>query len=250
MSANADAKGGNVALHLRNRLSMASALTGTGLNDDATCTSASRMAAPDVSNGRGIDADAVDEKVSDAVELVRRRSSPESSLFGVRDLEGRVPGVFEGSSAIFGYVSLCCGAGVILPVALMVPLALSRTEKGSAAYITLLTTAGVMFAAALVYFIYSMRLVLTQGLPCNLPTPPPVTSALSSDQRPVHVRVRRVYVIANMTSGTGLSARMVDEVVRPRCAQADVHVTVLPTRYAGHARVGETCWTQGSWRYA
>ena len=152
----------------------------------------------------------------------------------------RVAGLCDGACSFLGYCTVVFFAGVFVPICLLLPIALVPIAFGDAPsgprFVALVAVAGALLLLALIYCCVTFRTLLSRGLPCNLPPAPPFCSSLSGAQQPVVVRPRRVYVVANLTSGTLLGAAILRDVVQPMCAEKGVETIVLATKYGGHAR--------------
>lgn len=169
---------------------------------------------------------------------LKGQQEPSSDLgWSKHELQGRTPSLCEGSSAFWCYFTSCCGLGILFPTCILIPLAFTLSTSSSTLRTVLLSVAGGLIGCAIFYFLFSIRAVLQSGLPCTLPRAPPLCSSFIASGPACQQAVRRLYIVANMTAGTGLGSRIVNDVVLPMCKAASVEAIVLPTKYAGHAMV-------------
>jgi diacylglycerol kinase family enzyme len=163
--------------------------------------------------------------------------APLDPLFIKRDHSALVPAPCEGACVFNTYVIVF---GLIGTVAAATLLGVHQTHH----FVDDLSSSGgiagtVVLAAVLGLSVLRICAALSPAiigtLPCTAPAPPPRESVFTRPPLPP-VSVRRAYVIVNTTSGTGLGARILSEVVTPAFAAAGAELTVLRTQYAGHAR--------------
>ena len=122
---------------------------------------------------------------------------------------GQRPTPCGGAGDFVGRIFLCCGAGVGLPLLLMLLGYVPRLG-------------GALLAAAVAYFLYSLRATFKGGVCCK-PAAPPKASPFVQHAGET-VAVKKVVLIYNPHGGYGRSSRLLKEEVMPEWAGLEVEV--------------------------
>lgn len=136
-----------------------------------------------------------------------------------QDLSSRVPSICANTLPFFTLI-FTIAAFVALPLWIIVGCSLQYSPFDSMSHSSrsgLTAAMAVLLGVVVCWIIYTLRFVCIGGLPCTIPTPPPIgytfvqpshvipsdtltNGVESTDGEP---KVRKVYVIANFKSGSG-----------------------------------------------